>query len=361
MSKLLLEKGYDPILIDYADTSKPWNNKLRKKVLRDRVFCLIRHPMLVKTFIASKNNGKYAVNAREEALRNKFDSFIQKEFTTVQNDYTHDNSIEKFIAGSDQIWQLSVPGLHPTFFLRFCNQEKRIAYSASFGTTTIYKYNKKKLKKYLSEIPHISVREDVALEVIHKVLPDRKDVVQALDPVLMHDAKWWRQEETTSSETSARYILCYFLNNPSDYRLYIDSVVTKFKEKVEVIWISTGYENTNEGEIVVEPSPREFISLIDNAEHVITDSLHGMEFSILFHKSFTACERRYLTESEQSSRVLSLLGMLNLKDRLINDSVAYPLSEIDYDPIDQIIEKHKNESFEYLFNALDSTGKNSKF
>ena len=308
--------------------------------------------MLIKTFIASKNNGKYAVSARDETLRNKFNSFIKEEFTTAQNDYTHDNVIDKFVAGSDQVWQLSVPGLHPTFFLRFCSQEKRVAYAASFGTTTIHDYNKKKLIKYLSEIPFISVREDVALEVIHNVLPDREDVVQTLDPVLMHDTDWWRREESEISNIHSKYIICYFLGDPSEYRSQIDRIIESYSEDIKVYWVSTGYEMPRSDEFIYMPSPREFIYLIDKALYVLTDSLHGMEFAILFHKEFMACERHYITEAEQSSRVTSLLNMLSLDYIKIKNSKEKISEKIDYKIVDSILDCKRNLSNDFLLKAL---------
>ena len=355
MSKLLSEKGYEPFLVDYADTSKSWNRRLHRKVKWDRLICLLKHPFFLTNFINSKKVGQYSINSRTESLKNKFDLFIRKEFAISHSDYTKDKSVSAFIAGSDQVWQLSVPGLHPTFFLRFCNKKKRIAYAVSFGTTTIYNFNKRKLKRYISEIPFLAVREDVAVEIVKEVLPKRTDVVQVLDPVLMHNAEWWRKEEIEVSGIKKDYVVCYFLSDPSDYRLHIDSIVAKCQKGTELLWISTGYEKPNENEKVLEPTPREFIALMDNAQYVITDSLHGTEFSILFHKSFTVCERRYLTEAEQNSRILSLLRMFNLHNRLIQNGDKEVLGDIDYLSVETKIEKQRKKSMFFLQNALSST------
>lgn len=361
-NETLKDMGYEPFLVDYADLSKPWNKQLYRRVIRDRMIALITHPNQLIEFIKSKRTGYYSINSRTDVAKDLFKSFIMNHFKLSDKDYRYDSSVAAYIAGSDQVWQLNIPGLHPTFFLRFCNKEKRIAYAASFGTTTVNEYNKKKLKKYLQEIPNISMREDVGVDIVRKILPERDNVTQTLDPVLLHDRNWWKKKIKTNYDKNSKdnmparqYIVCYFLGDPS---VYIQHIKSKAKEKssggknIDCVWIATGYEKPDNKDAVLEPSPFMFVELISNADYIITDSLHGTEFSIVFHKQFTVCNRKYITQKEQSSRILSLLKMMNLNDRLIDNSSSNVDGFIDYSEVDKIIEQKRNESMRYLEKVL---------
>lgn len=74
------------------------------------------------------------------------------------------------------------------------------------------------------------------------------------------------------------------------------------------------YENGNEQKIIIGPS--EWVGLISDAEYVVTDSFHGTAFSINFNKPFTTLVNPV---SNMNSRVMSILEITRLKDRIIYD------------------------------------------
>ena len=58
--------------------------------------------------------------------------------------------------------------------------------------------------------------------------------------------------------------------------------------------------------------PYTFLSLIDNAEYVITNSFHGTSFSIILEKQFWTC-----VAEGSNQRIMSLLGAADIEDRLL--------------------------------------------
>ena len=52
------------------------------------------------------------------------------------------------------------------------------------------------------------------------------------------------------------------------------------------MWISTTYKQSFRIKYIREAGPKEFISLFNNAEYVITNSFHGTAFSINFNSNF---------------------------------------------------------------------------
>lgn len=93
---------------------------------------------------------------------------------------------------------------------------------------------------------------------------------------------------------------------------------------------------------------------IITSEFVITDSFHGMCFSIIFHKPFIAV----INEERGGTRFRELTSKLGLSDRIVTADVeqekikAICDQEIDYKKVDSIIEMEKERSLNWLKRAL---------
>lgn len=345
------ELGYEARLIDFANYNKEWNNKLRKKVLFHRLIAMLLHPSTIKKTLQTKFIGNKVVKLRDEEIQEKFETFLHKSLPLSNDDFSLKKSdYAAFVCGSDQVWQLEPPGLHYIFFLRFCEAKKRISYAASFGTTTIPKYNKKHLKKYLEGFSAISVREDGGVKIVNSLT---KKIVakQVLDPVLLKPTEWW-ENKTEEILTPEKYVVCYFLGKPDRYEPIIREKGAK--EKAGIIWIVTGFENAQSEDIVLKPTPKQFLWLIKNATHVFTDSLHGCEFALTYKKQFTICKRQYLTGPEQQSRLDSLMRLLKLdtQSSTFDNGIGYDSTSVDYDKIEQILKNERTSSLNYLHDAL---------
>lgn len=107
-----------------------------------------------------------------------------------------------------------------------------------------------------------------------------------------------------------------------------------------------------------ETSPKEFIGLIKNEKLVLTDSFHGIVFSLKFEKDFFVF-RRFKDKNKwgQNSRIYNILEMVNLQDRLIdinrlkNIKINYFIEN--YDEVNQLLNKKIDDSITFLMNALN--------
>lgn len=348
---MINELGYDARLIDFANYNYKWNIKLRRKVLFYRLIAMISHPSTIKKTLYTKTIGNKVVKLRDDEIQSKFEEFSNKSLPLSDDDFTTKGSdYIAFVCGSDQVWQLEPPGLHYIFFLRFCEAKKRIAYAASFGTTKIPNYNKAYLKKYLEEFSDISVREDVGVNIVSNVT-DKIKAQQVLDPVLLKPTEWWEAlvEPITVPE---KYIVCYFLGKPGRYERIVREKAAI--ESAITIWIATGFENSRSDDLVLKPTPKQFLWLIKNAIHVFTDSLHGVEFALTYKKHFSICKRKYLIGPEQQSRLDSLVRLLDLKEMLFDERDLFISSwpYLDYSRIDQILIRERIKSKDFLKKSL---------
>ena len=101
-------------------------------------------------------------------------------------------------------------------------------------------------------------------------------------------------------------------------------------------------------------NPREFVSMIYNAEYVLTNSFHATVFSIIFKKNFTSYAR-----GKSSGRITELLSSLGLEERFNLESNGCIIAINSYDKVHQLLANMKIESMIYLENALNVEGINS--
>ena len=100
----------------------------------------------------------------------------------------------------------------------------------------------------------------------------------------------------------------------------------------------------------------DWIENIMNSTFVITDSFHGMCFSIIFNKPFIVI----CNEERGKIRFTDLLGKLDLLDRLITENVEKERIDlliwtpIDYSHVNQILKEKKVYSLQWLKDALES-------
>ena len=80
----------------------------------------------------------------------------------------------------------------------------------------------------------------------------------------------------------------------------------------------------------IYPTIQEWLSLVDNAAYIITNSFHCCVFSILFEKKFAAIKMTGKNEA-MNERLFSLFKLCKIKSRFITND--------DYDSLTNEVEK----------------------
>jgi len=215
---------------------------------------------------------------------------------------------DKFIIGSDQVWNPTFPG-NGMFInmLGFCHDsQKKYSLASSVSIENLSEKQQKEFKNFLSDFQMISCREKQGSDLIEKLI--NRKVTTLSDPTLVIDANHWRKisSKPKKHNSGSRYILTYFLGEkiPS-YKTIVDSYQNKY-----------GYQVINLNDIndrYYSSGPAEFLWLIDNCEILLTDSYHGAIFAYLFEKPLKIFER--ISDSfPMNSRLVNLAKTLNLRE-----------------------------------------------
>lgn len=345
--------GYNSEVV-WQDGNISKNFDIRPNKAIKTAFRLLMHPSLLWSTIQTIREVKAKVI--DERKVKMFDEFVAKHF--VQSFYkpgeldrmAATEKYYKFVCGSDQIWCTTTLYPDPMMYLRFVPKEKRVAYAPSLGRNYIPNYNKKILKKFINDIPCISVREDEGHRLINELTG--RDTLVVADPTLLLKNTDWDKLKI-DIETPDNYVLCYFLDEPSQE---VKTSVCKYANELnkDIVILGTMISLDYPEYRIYHPiaGPGEFLYLIDKAKMVITDSYHGMLFAINYHKKFWSVERAY-SLFDQSSRQLTVLNRLGIKERYVNGNINFTDADIDYTTVQAKIDEFVVLSMNYLKNSLE--------
>jgi len=345
--------GYDSEIIwEAGNVSKNYDLRIRKIISTG--VKLLTHPRLISsTFSNVKYVQQHAISEKTIEMFDRFvDLFVKRKFYPVKK--MKKNQVgeiyDKFVCGSDQVWCTTTTYVDPLMYLRFVPKEKRIAYAPSLGRNYIPSYNARQIRKYVNEIPYVSVREYTGKKLIRDLTG--RDVPVVVDPTfLLHKLKW--DEVKIEPSINQEYFLCYFLSMPTQQT---QEKILKYIEQTGkiVVALNSKLEFIEKKVQVIYPDcgPQEFIGYVSKANCVLTDSYHGMLFSIIYQRQFWSIEREY-GEFDQSSRQLSVLKMLNLEDRYLKSKDSISEIEIDYTVAMNKLQCEIEKSIQYIQIALE--------
>lgn len=249
--------------------------------------------------------------------RRVFDRFIrryvhlsERRYYSLQELTDHCPRADFYLTGSDQVWNTFYNGgIDPAFFLAFLPAGTlRFSFASSFGTAELDDDEKKDMKDALSRYSLISVREQSAVEHIAQMeLP-----VPTLlpDPTLLLNRDEWLTLFPRRTYEQ-RYVLIYPMSF-MDPELF--SVARQAADVLDAeVWcLSPGLKRYKECDRTLRfRSPEEFVSLVSQAQFVVTNSFHGTAFAVNMERPFAT-----IMPYNFGIRIESLLNRLSLSWRI---------------------------------------------
>lgn len=345
--------GYDCEII-WEDGNLSKNYDFRPNKVFSTGWKLLCHPKLMKSTFSSVKQVQTKIIS-DETVRlfdNFVDSKVKRKFYSpkLMKKHAVGKMYDKFVCGSDQVWCSTTTYVDPLMYLRFVPEDKRIAYAPSLGRDYVPNYNARQMRRYINEIPDVSVREYTGQRLIKELTGRNVPVV--VDPTLLLTKSQWNKIKVEPKVTGD-YILCYFLSTPTrDTQMKLLQHIKNSGKTVIALNSRLEYFEEDINVIYPDCGPQEFVGYISKADKVLTDSYHGMLFSIIYRKQFWSIEREY-GEFDQSSRQLSVLKMLNITDRYCRAEDPVTQTIIDYELVAKCLEKQINESIQYLKSSLE--------
>lgn len=250
-----------------------------------------------------------------------------------------------YIAGSDQIWNFDYNQKNDfTYFLDFLPSSfRKISYAASIGKEELTKEEINCLQKYLSGFSGISLREDKSMELLESMGINSEHV---LDPTMLVSKNEW-ESFLKRREKKESYVLIYVMDYLYHDLIDIAEVISKKLDKKIYMIAFKKIKDKRIDKQFIFLDPKEFLGLIWDASYVVTNSFHGVAFSINFNRQFIA-----VGKEKYNVRMQSLLRMFLIEDRFVSSSVASidTDQQIDYSEVNRILKDQREKSLNYLEN-----------
>lgn len=295
-----------------------------------------------------------------------FEKFLKEEITLTSqiSDSSEIPSLQSFdayIAGSDQIWNVTAQDFDWAYFLDFStksNDVKRIAYAPSMGPTpcpdNIPNRSWCKMSNLIKNFDYISVREKETAELIKKIGILENEPCICPDPTLLLSKDEWNSFFPNEEPYfKGKYI---FLYNPYYLKTVYDqarmlSILTRLPVVVSNLSPKSIFASIHFYKRL-EVGPIEFLNLIKNAEYVIGRSFHLAVFSMIFNKKFIA------VDGMGDSRLGNFLSEIGMERCATDgDNLMEVIDKINEDDIRQresALSKLREKGRRYLLESLSS-------
>lgn len=238
-----------------------------------------------------------------------------------------------FVVGSDQVWNLSCSGESDSYFLPFVKSDnKKVSFAASFGSFAP-KLDKKYID-YIRKFSFVSVREKSGKDFLNK---NGIMSIKLLDPIFLLQKEKWNE---LTQKSKQRYILVYEVVNGKDMLEFAKKL--SVKTRLPIHFITASRKPQLKVKAIRDADPLEWLSQIRNAEYVITNSFHGLAFSLIFNRQFYV---ELLSNSTTNARILELLETIGEKKRIITEAEN---AEIDFTKINDLIAEERTRSMSYI-------------
>lgn len=286
--------------------------------------------------------------------RNNFEYFINnilnttKPYSTLQEIQKDFLDYDILIAGSDQIWNTGLTkGFKPAYFLEFGNKEaRRISYAASLGSDSIDEKYIVFYKRYLENFDFISVREESMKEILGGLT--NKPITRVIDPTLLLDKEVYDKMKIETKYKGKDYIYVHIIEN--DEKTY--EIADQLSRKLNIPVLHNRQKGLFENELGsnFHGRPEEFISVIENAKYIVTNSFHSTVFAMIYERDFIT-----IPHATRPARMQNLLNIAGLSNHLIEDVRVMPKLDtlkIDYKDVKKRLLKEREESIKFLKNAI---------
>lgn len=317
--EFLIKIGHEPIVLRREPNRQPFIKRWIILLLR-----ILRVPRY-----SNRNNVDRTLNMRpfvEKHLRRTKPVYNNKQIKNLCHEY----ELNAVIVGSDQVWRRDFAlNYGYNYFLDFVAPHViKVSYAASFGLD-VWDYTKEEtqqLKRLINEFTLISVREESAVKLCAENLDVNAEWV--LDPTLLLTMDDYNKI-TSPRLIDDKYIFVYWLGD----KTIIQKDIERYK--------TDGYtiKNINLKEEKIQDSIEDWLSYIKYADFVITDSFHGVVFSLLFRKKFFM----HKNDSGGNGRLESLIKKLKISPEQLHSDKA-----LDYMSIEERINKLREKSKEFL-------------
>jgi hypothetical protein len=349
LQQVLKQLGGDPYLIKYEAKM----SKTQKIFYMLSLLFRFQLQKITKSIVARIKKQKRQPG---ELIDRGFDIFRKMYIKSTETIYSlaelknNPPQADYYVCGSDQIWN----NYSKAYFLDWGDKKvPRIAYAASFGKLNASEEFTNKISKALKKFMIVTVREQSGIDICKQA--GYLNALCVPDPTVLLIGKDYTKliVENTITSIRRKYLLVYLLG--WDTKVNFEEIGRFAKQKeLDIIYVPSiggtpARVGLNDELTKTFPSVQEWLSLMANAKYVLTNSFHGMVFSIIFNRLFGV----YILNGEASNmndRIYTFLDSIKLRSRIITNNLQIMDNSIDYEHVNAVLNTQREKIKNYFKN-----------
>lgn len=336
--ELLRSHGCEVTIINYVRENVRWENLSHTWCGNNPIKAMVMFPTISR-------------------WKKVFGGFCKEYLNLTKEIYTTEEDFEKYpldadayCTGSDQVWNSKWnEGIITPLYLGFVPEDKfKFAFSASFGQSSLEQEEVEATRKYIQQYKYISVRESSAKDILEKQY-NYPVATHVVDPTLAMTPEFWRNY-ATPRKIKEDYILIYNLNRSKEFDQY--AVELSKKTGLKLVRFCTRYDQFyRPGKSMLVPEVFDFISLIDNAKYVLTDSFHATAFSMNLNT-----EPICVFPKEFGGRLGSFLELTDSMQRKVKDYNDFDVvnRNVDFEKVNKILEGERDKVNSFISTVINA-------
>lgn len=336
--KAIEKLGHEAICINYyRSDEKP------KRLVRTLLQCSSWNKnILTRLIYMITQKPVYAFAGKRFEKYRKIIKISDVEYNCEQELIDNCPEADVFMTGSDQVWNtITCDKIDPVFFMSFLRDEqKRVAYGASFGGSSVKDEDKAAMSSLLKKYSTITVRENTGVKILQQL---GIDSTQVLDPTFLLSKSEW-EEIIPKRSCNEKFVLVYQLHPNKKFDKYAKAFA---KSKGLKLYRVSGcfHHVVRSGKFVCCPAVEEFLWYIKNAEYFLTDSFHGTAFAIGLNTQFVD-----VLPKSYSERISSILQLIGYENRILKDYNDFDIvnEKINFKEVNEKIADERRKSYEIL-------------
>ena len=274
---------------------------------------------------------------------------VTRRYKSIEDLQQNPPEADVYIVGSDQVWN---PELTKDFsllyFLNFGDEKiKRVSFASSFGTTT---WNQPELKEQvqalLNRFSYVTCREKSGVELLDKEFGVK--ATNVLDPTLVLGD----YSDLVSNIKQKKTLVYYPLGTDNE----LEAFVMELANELSLTPLKNNKKTSLLGRLEWDcVGVEEWMRNIAESSFIVTRSFHGIVFAILYHRQFAIVA----SPNGRNNRIIDLLSLLGLSARFYDNFESLYMDKpwnarIDYDEVDRILNRKRQESMKELKSAFKS-------
>jgi hypothetical protein len=213
--------------------------------------------------------------------------------------------------------------------------------AASFGARAASDEFCSLIAPWLKRFDLVTVRENSGVDIC--AAAGRNDAIRVPDPTLLLRADSYLKI-ADAPQPQKPYLFIYFLGTRTDIDWKQIHAFAKEKN-LEILYV--GSQGQEDKYHKIEPTINQWLSLMANAEYVITNSFHCCVFAMQFRKKFIAYPVTGVAV-KMNDRLTTLLTPLDLQHHIYSGSIDSLSEEIVYDKVYELLDGDTQQTIDIL-------------